>query len=717
MKINVILDEVSVEMDTSDLERVSELIREITEEMEDGPVSEIQDVNIQVGDHSDLNAILTGNSSGIKLSTLELAIFLKCDIQSMRHWFEALENEIVAQVTSLPYLLRCWCLRLELVNTYVPILENFWDEHNDQVTVFDPNMVIDDIPEDLDTKLPLVIADDQMPHRLYDTGIKHFNCVIAWNISRHPAWLSCIPEIGTLIVAGLHDELYTQPLLASERVIFAENACVRKIRGIWSGVNYHYKKICYLDLDLPLGLIELQNGALRKLGLNSVTFPDTLTIIDDSVMRDTYGKFSVRIPDSVKKIGTAFLYGSEVSEIVLGSSLYIVGDNFLEDCVNIGRVDIPPSLTRAGHMFLSQTSITEIDLLNIEFIGEHLFNSCKKLRNVIYSRLCETIPSYAFSDIPSLESIIFPPNSRVKTIGDWAFSKSTIEAFDMPDTVTSIGKSFMAESHIGRLHLSQSLVDMDENFLSSASRIERIAIPSKVRTIMPDFMTKSSVKFVNFEAKKMHAIWDNFLANSKVVRLELPNYYVYMLGRAFCKGSDIEEIQMPGHVGVIGPQFLEDCKSISKIVIPSAGSIACGFMGSSSIRSVTITSLENIPEYFLCGCNCLEHLILPEDCETVGDSFVTGAGMLAELRLPPRLKSIGTDFLVGSGLKTIYIPEGVVDIPQGFMKSSTKLISVRLSPRMKTADVTGLLKTAHQDLRFTASDWFFKRFPQASRKK
>lgn len=157
-------------------------------------------------------------------------------------------------------------------------------------------------------------------------------------------------------------------------------------------------------------------------GLQSVTIPNTVTIIGEYAFRQCTGLKQLVIPDSVKSIGSyAFGYCAGISSLTLGSGVSSVGSYAFYQCSGIKKLVIPDNVTTVGEFaFYGCTGSSSLTLSkNMTAIYEYTFKSCTGLTTVVLPNSITTLEDYAFENCKKLNKILIPDS--VVTIDPYVF--------------------------------------------------------------------------------------------------------------------------------------------------------------------------------------------------------------------------------------------------------------------------------------------------------
>ena len=172
--------------------------------------------------------------------------------------------------------------------------------------------------------------------------------------------------------------------------------------------------------------------------------------------------------------------------------------------------------------------------------------------------------------------------------------------------------------------------------------------------------------------------------------------------QVFFNCTSLQQIVIPASVQFFGSYVFNECTSLARVVFTlRTTSIELGrgmFGGCSDLRFVSLPpNLQSIPAWFFWCCTSLTHLQIPPSVEeigerafdnsgiqamnfSVGDDFMPGTIILppnlqsippmcflncrslAHIRIPPSVQQIGKWAMKGSDLRSIEIPETVIEI-------------------------------------------------------
>jgi len=284
-------------------------------------------------------------------------------------------------------------------------------------------------------------------------------------------------------------------------------------------------------LDFPQSLVSIGEYAFRNSGLTGVvTLPDDLTIIPIGTFLDNEGITAVHLPDSLEKIqesafsgctslasisfpdsvnwiGTAAFQDTAFVEITLpkGPDFGVIGESLFYDCDTLQTVYIYENVTSIRtNAFYGTTALTSMIVLDSSDAPKSLPNVVtlpnsltaladysfrySGLPAVVIPMFVATINQGTFQYATNLASVTFlvPPvgNSRLTTIKPAAFQGCTsLTALELPDTVTTIGDSFLANTAITSFVFPSGVTTINEYSFSNCTNLVSVTLPAELFTI------------------------------------------------------------------------------------------------------------------------------------------------------------------------------------------------------------------------------------------
>lgn len=199
-----------------------------------------------------------------------------------------------------------------------------------------------------------------------------------------------------------------------------------------------------------------------------------------------------------------------------------------------------------------------------------------------------------------------------------------------------------------------------------------------------------------------------------------------MLGDSCFEGSGLTSIELPPKVW-IGNNIFKNCKNLTSIrfaedetSIPRGAAYGC-----TSLTSVYLPDgCTTICSSAFSGCDKLTTIKLPKDLKTIEDGAFFHCAGLQEITLPTKqLTKIGGEAFCGTGireiripetvtqwdntngafqycekLETAYLPDSMINVPNGIFKGCSSLSAVQFGNQVKTIGSSAFQETAFTEL-------------------
>ena len=280
-------------------------------------------------------------------------------------------------------------------------------------------------------------------------------------------------------------------------------------------------------------------------------------------------------------------------------------------------------LTVAANEVLYTTVFdTQIQLYNQNGFGgnliSHSYDTEKGYGSIRFDNYVTSIPSKAFKDCTTLESIYLPEG--VTYIAPDAFEGCTNLKYIISPNSTNY-----------------SMFIYNGELMAIAPGLTDVTIPKEVKSIGGAVFQNSKVENLTLYAGTTidaYAFQNNeTLRTLTIIDLERGN-------------------------GAIGTSAFEQCSKLTNVSI-GKGVTAIGgyaFSGCSSLTSVTIpSSVTSIGGYAFSVCSSLTSVTIPSGVTSIGERAFSGCSSLTSVTIPSSVTSIGLSaFSVCSSLKSVY---------------------------------------------------------------
>lgn len=311
----------------------------------------------------------------------------------------------------------------------------------------------------------------------------------------------------------------------------------------------------------------------------SVTIPADIEEVGQDVFRDHVRLERIRIPQSVKILGShAFSMTTWLEEQRKASEMVIVNGILLDGAQCRGRVVIPPSVKRvASWCFAGNIRITELVIPSEAIAVESLsFRNCLNLKKITDW----DGKAYVLKDVRDLSKGIYP--ELVQRI----FSEC-INCFKLDEARNLVEST----GNITELTFPEGILSVGDGVYQDCHLLESIALSEDTESI-----GKSA-----FE-------------NSKWLRTVSKAGAVVRIGTmAFSGCQSLESIDLSDHLQELGSRCFEHCGSLKEIHLSER--------------------LERIPERAFFRCKSLQKLYIPKSVKTVAPEAFAFCESLEEVHV------------------------------------------------------------------------------------
>lgn len=402
----------------------------------------------------------------------------------------------------------------------------------------------------------------------------------------------------------------------------------------------------------------IENGVLQQYipapGETSVTIPDEVTVIAESVFKNCSqlkevilgnnveeiqrsafwgaGMESLFIPASVKKIDSNAFCFTKINSIVFSEGLEIIGDSAFSGCKSLEEIILPNSIIELGReAFNCCSSLKKVTIQHpvsgkknypepicSNVLSAGLFDGCTALEDFFIPNGTVAIGREAFNNCSSLKNINIPDS--VESIGDGAFYGCfNLESLTIPANCTEIGQESLPHSTKSRFNaqsakLSRILVaPKNENYLSldgilcSGNGDTIIACPAQYN--IEDYVMPDGVKEIFAGA---------FSGCDNIKKVIIAQSVKKIGAKAFSSMTSLEEIVLPSDLPILEAQLFENCERLNKIIWPK------------NLREIGEKSFANTG---------IENLAIPDTVEIIGRYAFAGIKARKAV-LPKSVKSI-----------------------------------------------------------------------------
>ena len=337
-------------------------------------------------------------------------------------------------------------------------------------------------------------------------------------------------------------------------------------------------------------------------------------------------KQSYSVPHNVKTIGVAAFAYTKEDNIDLSNIIRIEDYAFINS--NVKSVIIPDTTTNLG-MFAFSSSFNLSNVIigkKLNSISAYAFNNCLNLQDIIIPNNIISIDNNAFEG-SNLSNISFESNSKLLSIDDNAFARTSIKRINIPKTVVSIGNNaFYYTPFLAELSFEDgsNLYEIGSNAFAKTYDLTVINFPSNL-AIIGDY--------------------------------------------AFAESSLSESITLPNNLEKLGVGVFASCDNLSYIYVENENKHY------TDIDGVVYSKNGDLLVAYPVGNPRTSYII--NDVSTIKEAAFYGATHINEIILPDTLNSIEQyAFAYNTNLLTVSIPKNVVQIGKYAFSNDYNLSSI-----------------------------------------
>ena len=446
------------------------------------------------------------------------------------------------------------------------------------------------------------------------------------------------------------------------------------------------------SVTIPDGVTIVGDSVFNEnTSLTAVVLPDSVVTIGDSAFRSCTGLTELQLPTGITSIGAnAFRSCTGLTEIVVPDSVETIGDNAFYDCSGLTSLRLSQGLKTLGaNVFLSCDSLTEIEIpAGVENVGNYIASNTLRLRCAVGSSAAKALSKaqndfwvedfqlrYAFDSDGSAASLTLK-----KYAGDAA-------SVTIPDGVTIVGDSaFNENTSLTAVVLPDSVVTIGANAFQSCTGLTKAELSSKLE------------KIANYAFDYCKALKE----------IQIPETVTEIGSSAFWYCAGLTELTLPEGLQTIGESAFACCSGLTRLAIPdgvqsvginafySTNAQLCCSMGSRAAEALSRVGYDFCTETWklrytfdsdkqVNGLRAERYLgsdaavTLPEGTTLIGGSAFKDCAFITSVTLPEKLLSIGNYAFSGcTGLTEIVIPDSVTTIGSYAFSGCTGLTRVVL---------------------------------------
>lgn len=223
-------------------------------------------------------------------------------------------------------------------------------------------------------------------------------------------------------------------------------------------------------LEFPASLKAIQGGTFSSCpNLTEIVFHEGLQEIQGGTLNGFQSLDSVVFPLSLNLLSSGAFAGAKINNVEIGSTDSMVSSSgiYIPSCKNL--------IIRGGTIDGTSGTISLSVLENltlksaVKFIGKSHFSPCfDTLKSVTIENGIAEIPPSCFSNCSKITEITIP--ASITSIGESAFSGTSLKNLEIPNGVQTIGKSAFSNTRLVSVSVPASVTTIGENaFVAQAT--------------------------------------------------------------------------------------------------------------------------------------------------------------------------------------------------------------------------------------------------------
>lgn len=429
------------------------------------------------------------------------------------------------------------------------------------------------------------------------------------------------------------------------------------------------------NIDIPSGVIQMQDWAFCETSINSITIPDGVTEISYGCFAQCTSLTSVTMSKNIKIINSYAFKWCPITSFVIPDGVTHIYDYAFSGCTALSSITMPNTLT---------------------YLGGGAFSSCFSLKELNIPYGVTTISIRCFADCTSLTDITIPDS--VKVLGD-SYSSAGY-CFGGCSSLTSITLGTGITTIYGD-NIFRGVVLLKTNFINNSS-FDEVEHNYWGATVCDNIVNNvlyikdtTAVKCLNKEEvtaftipNTITTISGSCFANcTNLVSVSIPNSVVNIGAASFGGCSNLSSITIPDSVTGIGDSVFYNCTNLKEVSIGSGITnlpSAC-FYKATSLSSITIpNNIENIGEMCFYECSKLENIILGNNITSIGGSCFMNCNNLTGITIPDSVTTIGNSAFERSGLRSVVLGNSLTAISNNCFSVCSGLTSITIPDSVTT---------------------------------
>ena len=239
--------------------------------------------------------------------------------------------------------------------------------------------------------------------------------------------------------------------------------------------------------------------------ITTVTFPSTVTSIEDRAFENCASLSKVTLPSNIQSLGSYVFKGTAISSVTIPASLTDVGNyGPFTGCANLTSVTFASGMTTIPYRILyNSKSVKNITIPDsVTKIEDGAFEGTSITTFANHDKIT-SIGDYVFEGCASLSKVTLPKN--LQSLGSYAFKGTAISSITIPARLANVGNygPFTSCANLTSVTFASGMTKIPYRILYNNSNVKHASIPVTVTSVENGaFHGCSSLTKVNFGGSK-----------------------------------------------------------------------------------------------------------------------------------------------------------------------------------------------------------------------
>ena len=267
------------------------------------------------------------------------------------------------------------------------------------------------------------------------------------------------------------------------------------------------------------------------------------------------------------------------------------------------------------------------------------------VRSVECPASLEVIGQCAFFYANSLKTVTFAPNSKLKVIGEQAFSDcASLETIELPNSVDSIGtNAFVLCENLKKIAIPTGLKKLSRSTFMSCSNLMKVKFPETLKEI-DETCFANCVSLTSITLTGVETIGERAFYNCKVLtNVKLNEGLKEIKANAFQRCIALETLELPATVEKTGAKLFLQCPEFGGFTVAAATKYMTAVGG--VLYSKDKTTLYECPQVI-----ATDNFVVPAETKVIRSMAFFECQDIKAITLPANIEKIGTGALANNGM-------------------------------------------------------------------